>query len=241
MGGRVRRDRCARGGGGGEGGGGGGGGFHFDPVPHLMRDFVSGRDVDLRRTGENLSAALQNLERTDRGAFEEITDLVSRIADDRVQGISFVSSDLGDVMLALEEVRGSSGGMAERTPARQMSDGLLRFIGIATALLSSQHGLDVDNAVGARPDQSDEGSIGGVLIVLEELENGLHPSQLTRLTDLPGYATALAEGTLGVAVTAGKLIDSPSSRSRARGRILSVCMGTSSTTSPLVWGSVPTL
>ncbi|KZX22152.1 putative ATPase [Rathayibacter tanaceti] len=235
--------------------------FHFDPVPHLMRDFVSGRDVDLRRTGENLSAALRNLDRTDRAAFEEITELVSRIADDRVKGISFVSSDLGDVMLALEEVRGSVGGMAERTPARQMSDGLLRFIGIATALLSSQHGLDVDNEVAARLDQGDENSTGGVLIVLEGLENGLHPSQarrvlelvrksseaagtsvlltthspalldaaegslnqdiivchrdattgysqLSRLTDLPGYATALAEGTLGVAVTAGKLVDS---------------------------------
>ena len=234
--------------------------FHFDPIPHLMRDFVSGRDVELRRTGENLSAALHNLKLKEAAAFEHLTDLVGQIADDRVESISFVSSDLGDVMLALEERRGTSDGSKERTPARQMSDGLLRFIGIATALLSSQHGLDIDTAVGSRLDREDEELHGGVLIVLEELENGLHPSQarrvldlvrtssetagtsvlltthspalldaaegvlnesvivchrdaltgysrLTPLTDLPGYAAALAEGTLGTAVTSGKLVD----------------------------------
>jgi hypothetical protein len=141
-----------------------------------------------------------------------------------------------------------------------MSDGLLRFIGIATALLSSQHGLDIDTAVASRLDDNLNDLNGGVLIVLEELENGLHPSQarrvldlvrtsseaagtsvlptthspalldaaegvlnesvvvchrdsatgysrLTALTALPGYATALAEGTLGSAVTSGKLVD----------------------------------
>lgn len=235
--------------------------FHFDPVPHLMRDFVSGKDVELRRTGENLSAALRNLQVDDPQAFRSLTDLVIQIADDRVTGISFVSSELGDVMLTLDEKRGDSGGTKERTPARQMSDGLLRFMGIATALLSSQHGLDVDTAVGTRLDRNDDELHGGVLIVLEELENGLHPSQaqrvlnlvrtssktagtsvlltthspalldaaegvlnesvivchrdsvtgysrLTPLTTLPGYASALAEGTLGSAVTSGKLVDS---------------------------------
>ena len=234
--------------------------FHFDPVPHLMRDFVSGRDVELRRTGENLSAALRNLERSDPSAFKELTSLVSQIADDRVDGVTFVTSELGDVMLALVERRGASGGTSEKTPARQMSDGLLRFMGIATALLSSKHGLDIDTAVASRLDRDDDELNGGVLIVLEELENGLHPSQARRvldlvrtssetagtsvlltthspalldaaegilnekvivchrdsatgysrlipITDLPGYASALAEGTLGSAVTSGKLVD----------------------------------
>jgi hypothetical protein len=233
--------------------------FHFDPVPHLMRDFVSGKDVELRRTGENLSAALRNLQATDPDAFGRLKDLVVEIADDRVSGITFVSSELGDVMLTLDEKRGSPKWLNERTPARQMSDGLLRFLGIATALLSAQHGLDVDTAVGSRLDRDDD-LRGSVLIVLEELENGLHPSQarrvlnlvresskaadtsvlftthspalldaaegvlnesvivchrdsetgysrLTPITDLPGYASALAEGTLGSAVTSGKLVD----------------------------------
>ncbi|WP_403025198.1 AAA family ATPase [Salinibacterium sp. GXW1014] len=233
--------------------------FHFDPVPHLMRDFVPGRDVELRRTGENLSSALRNLQRTDEEAFAHLTTLVRQIADDRVEGISFVSSDLGDVMLALNESRGLPTDALERTPARQMSDGLLRFLGIATALLSSQHGLDIDKALVSSSSAARDPE-GAVLIVLEELENGLHPSQAKRvldlvrsssdrsgtsvlltthspalldaaegvlnenvmvchrdsdtgrsrlspLTELPGYATALAEGTLGSAITSGKLVD----------------------------------
>jgi hypothetical protein len=240
--------------------------FHFDPIPHLMRDFVSGRDVELRRTGENLSAALRNLLRTDAQAFSRLMTLVSQIADERVRGISFVSSDLGDVMLALDESRGIDSQGTERTPAREMSDGLLRFIGIATALLSSQHGLDIDKAAISSHRPLGTAPEGGVLIVLEELENGLHPSQAKRVLDLvrsssdqagasvlltthspalldaaeghlnenvvvchrdsetgysklsplvslPGYAAALAEGTLGSAVTSGKLVDAEAPRS----------------------------
>lgn len=38
--------------------------------------------------------------------------------------------------------RGVAGGISERTPAREMSDGLLRFMGIATAaaLVEGTHG-----------------------------------------------------------------------------------------------------
>lgn len=232
--------------------------FHFDPVPHLMRDFAKGRDVELRRTGENLSPALRNLQATDVVAFNRIEELVRLIADDGVSKISFVNSDLGDVMLALQETRGNTRSGTERTPAREMSDGLLRFIGIATALLSPQNGLDIDPAPSNREVTDRANNLGSVLIVLEELENGLHPSQahrvlqlvressrasgtnvlitthspalldaaeghlndsiivchrdpvtgqsrLTRIKDLPGYAIALAENSLGAAVTAGNL------------------------------------
>ena len=232
--------------------------FHFDPIPHLMREFVKGRDVELRRTGENLSPALRNLQATDKAAFKQIEELVRVIADDGVREITFVNSDLGDVMLALQEVRGSGNKKVERTPAREMSDGLLRFIGIATALLSPQNGLDIDAGVSTPRSVDDAQPASGTLIVLEELENGLHPSQahrvlklvressqkagtsvlitthspalldaaegslnsnimvchrdpetghsrLTRIMDLPGYAVALAEGSLGAAVTTGKL------------------------------------
>lgn len=234
--------------------------FHLDPVPHLMRGFVPGRDTELRRTGENLSAALFGLKERDPGAFTELSNLIRQIADDRVEDVTFVNSELGDVMLTLIERRGVE-GESERTPAREMSDGLLRFSAVATALLSPQHGLDVDTAVGSRVERSSEEEIrGGVLIVIEELENGLHPSQakrvldlvqtsastpgtsvlltthspalldaaegdlnrsvvvchrnpengystLSQLVELPGYASALAEGSLGGAVTAGKLVD----------------------------------
>ncbi|MEV3960340.1 AAA family ATPase [Nocardia sp. NPDC050193] len=232
--------------------------FHLDPVPHLMRGFVPHRDAELRRAGENVSAALQRLQKNDPRAFDRVQELVRSVADDRVQNIGFVSSDLGDVMLALEETHGRAEEI-ERTPAREMSEGLLRFTAIATALLSSQYGLDVDASVGTRIERDEEEDVrGGVLIVIEELENGLHPSQarqvldlvrtssetpgtsvlvtthspailnaaegslnrnviachrsqetgygvLTPLMKVPGYSAALAEGSLGDAVIAGKL------------------------------------
>lgn len=42
--------------------------FHLDPVPHLMRQYVPLRDSHLRRTGENLSAAVGNIQRRNNAA-----------------------------------------------------------------------------------------------------------------------------------------------------------------------------
>ncbi|WP_225213883.1 AAA family ATPase [Corynebacterium gallinarum] len=233
--------------------------FHIDPVPHLMRAFVPVHDTTLRRTGENLSPALYQLQQRDLSSFDEIVDLTKKIADEQVVDISFAKSSLQDVMLQLEEKRGPITRLVkELTPAREMSDGLLRILAIATTLKSTRESLDIDNFIGVG--RIDSPVSGGVLIVIEELENGLHPSQahrildliqqshhetsvrvlatthspalldaaegilndsiivchrdpdtgysrLTPLTQLPGYARALAEGTLGDAVTAGKLVD----------------------------------
>ncbi len=232
--------------------------FHFDPVPHLMRNYVQERDVELRRTGQNLSAALMNLSNTDPDAFKKIEELVRSVADDSIDGIAFMGTQLDDYMLALHEHRGQDKRSSEITPAREMSDGLLRLIGIATALLSTQNGLDIDTVVPSAHGTGVAENKNGVLVVLEELENGLHPSQadrilalvrdssddaetsvlatthspslldaaegklneniivchrdpvtgfsqLTPIVELPGYARALAEGSLGAALTAGKL------------------------------------
>jgi predicted ATPase len=143
------------------------GAFHLDPIPHLMRDYVPERDTDLRRTGENISAAIAKLARDDSTTFARLVDAVRTVADDRISGITVTPSVLGDVMLALTERRRQQ---VETTPAREMSDGLLRFVAIATALLTSSGGLDIDTG----PTSSVEPS---VLLVIEELENGLHPSQ----------------------------------------------------------------
>ncbi|MDQ4032460.1 MAG: ATP-binding protein [Actinomycetota bacterium] len=226
------------------------GAFHLDPVPHLMREYVSERDTELRRTGENISAAIARLRRDDEAAFDRLLQLVQQIAEERIHGIVVTRSELGDVMLALEEGLPQN---LELTPAREMSDGLLRFVAVATALLTPNRGLDID------PGLTVEDGARGILLVIEELENGLHPSQagrvlqlikeassdlakrvmvtthspallnamtgklnksiivcyrdtesglsrLSRLTELPGYAEAMASGRLGDAVTQGQLI-----------------------------------
>ncbi len=225
--------------------------FHLDPVPHLMRNYVPERDIQLRRTGENLSAALKRLGQEDPQAMVQLREHLQAVADEWVQGVSFVTSELGDVMFVLDESRG---GNKERTPARELSDGLLRFAAIATALLSS-HNLDIDLETPIRGQGN--GITAGVHIVIEELETGLHPAQAQRVLDLvrnstgqgmkslvtthspalldaaegvlndsvyvchrqsdsghsaitplvklPGYARALAERSLGAAVTADAL------------------------------------
>lgn len=149
--------------------------FHLDPVPHLMRDYVPERDTDLRRTGENVSGTLWDLHKSDIPTFNRIRDIVSQIGDDRIQKITMTRSDLGDVMFMLREKPGKYS-----TPAREVSDGLLRFIAIAAALLTSNRGLDIDRAQSLAL----ENQQAGVLLVIEELENGLHPSQAERVLEL---------------------------------------------------------
>ncbi len=148
--------------------------FHLDPVPHLMRDYVDKRDADLRRTGENISAAIARLRETDNDTFQRLTRLIQEVADERISGIGVTPSALGDVMLALREGAEDH----QLTPAREMSDGLLRFMAIATALLTADRGLDVDGI-----DPTSEIS-SGVLLMVEEVENGLHPSQAARILSL---------------------------------------------------------
>ena len=163
-------------------------------------------------------------------------------ADCDVRALDFSHTDDGQIMLALDE------GRVPKTSARLMSDGLLRFLAVATALMTASTSLEVGepDAVGS----SRDGHVPGVLLAIEEIENGLHPShaarllelveesakqpgvsvlltthspalldvlsgdllssvvvchagRISRLQDLPGYATAMAGGTLGRVVSKG--------------------------------------
>jgi predicted ATPase len=149
--------------------------FHLDPVPHLMRQYVPARDASLRRTAENLSAAVGGMERTDPALFERLVELLRGLADHDIQRLAVTKSELGDVMLALDE------GSLGLTPAREMSDGMLRFLAISTALLTGEGGLDLGPSLSPAGDESPERSL---MLVVEELENGLHPSQASEVLRL---------------------------------------------------------
>jgi predicted ATPase len=140
------------------------GAFHLDPVPHLMRQYVQARDFRLRRTAENLSAAIGNIKRHDPGTFRSLVSLLRGLANHDIERLAVTRSELGDVMLALDE------GPLGLTPAREMSDGMLRFLAVTTSLLTGGEGLDL----GSAPDDDTDRSL---TLVIEELENGLHPSQ----------------------------------------------------------------
>lgn len=215
--------------------------FVLDPVPHLMRDYVPVRDVVLRRSADNLSAVVARL-RDDPAVWDRLRELVRSLPEQDVDDITVEESSLGDVIIALRE-RLASG--ARPVSARLMSDGMLRFVAFAAAL------LEAPLADGA-PDGAQ------TMLVIEELENGLHPSQARRvvglikeearrrkiralatthspamlsaldaddhphvivcdrdprtgtsrlrpLPDVPGYARAMAQGTLGEAMTHNRL------------------------------------
>lgn len=222
--------------------------FPLDPVPHLMRQYVPAHDALLRRTGENLSAAIARAMERSPEAFAQLSCKVRDLLDHPVRSLDVHRTDLGDVMVALDE---GPGGI---TPAREMSDGLLRFLAISTALAMDPKDLDL--SASPSPPQP--------TVVVEELENGLHPTQagtllaelrsaaargartvftthnpvllgdlepsehagvivcrrdpetglstLTRLTELPGYAEAVAAGGVGRALVLGLLDRDPPPR-----------------------------
>lgn len=138
--------------------------FLLDPIPHQMREYVPEKDSRLRRTADNLSAVLRRLaEEGDVG--QELLEMTANLSEAQISSLSTVSSELGDVMVTIEEL---IGGVTQPVPARLMSDGTLRFLAIAAAMLDA-------------PDGASREGEGGRVLVIEELENGLHPSQAARL------------------------------------------------------------
>lgn len=225
--------------------------FILDPVPSLMRQYVPARDTVLRRQADNLSAVIGGLE-GDHVRWARLAELVEALPEQHVTGVGVETSQLGDVILTLRE---QFGGEDVPISGRVMSDGMLRFLAFAAALLEA-------------PEVSDKHSTGAnTQLVIEEIENGLHPSQAVRivqlikeesarrrirtlatthspamltaldaadhdgvilcrrnpetavselvsLVDLPGYAEALAAGTLGDAVALQRIDAVPDTSAR---------------------------
>ena len=127
--------------------------FLFQPEPWRMRDYVRISERELRFFGENLSAVLYDLCVKQHHA-KDILDVIEDLPDNGIEAITFIKTDVGDVMLALRELSGSG-----RMDARQLSDGTLRCLAILAAVYSEPEGS---------------------MIVVEELDNGIHPSRITK-------------------------------------------------------------
>lgn len=137
--------------------------FILDSVPHQMREYHPEKDVRLRRNAENLSPVLANLLKDDATRLV-LLNMIRSLSEAQVSELNAVASDLGDVMITIQEQIGS---VVQPTPARLMSDGTLRFLAIAAAL------LDLSQLNGG----AEKTSGGGQMLVVEEIESGLHPSQ----------------------------------------------------------------
>ncbi len=141
--------------------------YFLDITPGRMRDYVPKQVDQLGAEGENLSGIIWNMAK--QGAQperEDIIDWLSELCSQEFAGLSFVETDLGDVMLEVVEESG------HHISARSLSDGTLRFLGLIAALLTAP---------------------SGSMLLLEEIENGLHPSRVHLLVELLEEITAVRD------------------------------------------------
>jgi hypothetical protein len=160
----------------------------LDPVPAKMRDFSFLADKRLGGDGANLSSVLFRLwyggDRAElQHALEEmkstgIVDLkrnqlmvdlsadrqellsfIQSLPEQDIQGLSFLKGPRNDVMVQLVE---SFGGIRREYESALLSDGTLRVLAIAAAMLSAPEGS---------------------LVVIEEIDNGVHPSRARHLLE----------------------------------------------------------
>ncbi|HEX6042768.1 AAA family ATPase [Longimicrobium sp.] len=127
----------------------------FDPQPRRMRGYSYHGERALKEDGENVSAVLLGVH------FQlgsgPILDFVSILPEQPFVEVGFIETPRGDVMVRLTE---SYGGREEIRDAPVLSDGTLRVLGIAAALLSAEPGST---------------------IIIEEIDNGVHPSRAEML------------------------------------------------------------
>lgn len=144
----------------------------LDPVPASMREYAFTSDKELQGDGRNLSAVLYHLWGGDRdkeiederGSQEPfasqrkaILDFIQSLPEQDIARLSFLEEPRGGVMVQLTE---TFGGRSREVDASLLSDGTLRVLSIAAAMLSAPEGS---------------------LVVIEEIDNGVHPSRAHRL------------------------------------------------------------
>jgi len=138
--------------------------FILDPIPSHMRGFSPLSDR-LELDGGNIAGVIAALPAESREPIERtLTEYVSKLPERDVTRVyaETVGKFNTDAMLYCEE-QFKDTGEHSTVDARGMSDGTLRFLAILTALLT-------------RP--------RGSLLVIEEVDNGLHPSRSELLLDM---------------------------------------------------------
>ena len=131
--------------------------FILDPIPSHMRDYSKLSDT-LKGDASNISGVLAALNTPSKNETEGIlTKYISRLPEKEIERVwtEPVGKFNSDAMLYCSE-KWMDSEEELIVDARGMSDGTLRFLGIMTALLTI-----------------DENS----LLVIEEIDNGFHPSR----------------------------------------------------------------
>lgn len=132
--------------------------FVLDAHPHAMRTYERVGDTTLRRDASNLSSVLHGLSTTPEGkeTLARILAVVKQLPEEPFGEFHFEATRLGDVLFALRREDQSI------VDARLLSDGTLRCLAAITALETV-------------PPVSQ--------VILEEFDNGIHPSRVKTLVD----------------------------------------------------------
>jgi len=128
----------------------------LNPAPHLMRDYVHRSRTKIVPTGENLSAVIADLIK-EQNTKQLILKYLEDFPEQQIVDIKILETPTGDVMLSFVEQFGNN---LKPVDTRGMSDGTLRYLSILAALVGESHGTTV---------------------VVEEVDNGLHPSRAYKL------------------------------------------------------------
>ncbi|TVQ22408.1 MAG: ATP-binding protein, partial [Leptolyngbya sp. DLM2.Bin15] len=130
----------------------------LEPEPSSMRSYGHKADKVLKEHGENLSGVIYNLCLTP-DIKRLVLDFIQSLPEQDIENIDFIETPRDEVMLQLTE---TFGGTSTAYDASILSDGTLRVLSIAAAMLSA-------------PEQS--------LVVIEEIDNGVHPSRAAALLE----------------------------------------------------------
>ncbi len=141
--------------------------FFLDSVPVKMRGYAFPSEKRLQGDGSNLSGMLYNLwgeeQQAEQEPFKthraEILQFIQSLPEQDISKLSFLTEPRGGVMVQLTE---TFGGNAVEYDASLLSDGTLRVLAIAAAMLSAEEGS---------------------LVVIEEIDNGVHPSRASHLLE----------------------------------------------------------
>lgn len=133
--------------------------LYLNPETNRMRSYSLVNDIELRVNASNISSVLFALCKDGKNK-KMLLEIMQQLPENKTLDITFTEGPLNDVILFLEE---KSGKYIEKIDATRLSDGTLRCLAIVAAVLSEKK---------------------GGMIVIEEVDNGIHPGRAKTLIQL---------------------------------------------------------
>ena len=150
--------------------------IHFlDPIPGRMRNYSFKTERILRSDGRNISGVLFHLIKQDSTRKKLILDFISSLPEQNIVDLEFIETERGECMVRLVETYGET---TLKFDAGLLSDGTLRVLSYIAALLSVPEGS---------------------MLVIEEIDNGVHPSRVDAL--VASIRSIAAERSLSILLT----------------------------------------